>query len=65
MKAIKSKLTQKEQVFSEEEFAELARTSWWQKNFKKFTLTDLRGRPVVNTEIPKDVKKIKIKNNEG
>lgn len=65
MKAIKSKLTQKEQVFSEEEFATLARTSWWQKNFRKFTITDLRGRPMIATEIPKDVKKIKIKKNEG
>ena len=65
MKAVKSKLTQKETVYSEEEFATLARTSWWQKNFKKFTVTDLRGRPVVNTEIPKDIKKTKIKKDEG
>ena len=61
MKSIKSKLTQKETIYSEEEFATLTRTSWWQKNFKKFIMTDLRSRPIISTEIPKDLKKIKVK----
>lgn len=65
MKAIKSKKTSKEQVFSEEEYAVMVKTSWWQKNHSRFSVTDLRGRPVINTEIPKDVKKIKVKKNEG
>jgi len=62
MKEIKSKKTGYVQILSEEEFALLVRKP---EILKRFTVTDLRSRPVISTEIPKDLKKIKVKKNEG
>ena len=61
MKIITSKKTKKEQSYTDEEFGKLSRTSWWQKNSTRFTVTDLRARPLINTDIPKIEKKITVK----
>jgi len=58
MKEIKSKKTGRVQILTEEEFINIARKPWL---LKRFNVTDLRGRPMVQTAIPEDVKKIKVK----
>lgn len=58
MKEIKSKKTGKIQVLTEEEYAQLTRKP---ELLKRFIVTDLRSRPIVNPEIPKIKEKIKVK----
>ena len=64
MKEIKSKKTGRIQILTEEEYAQLVRKPTL---LSRFTVTDLRSRPVVNPVIP-DIKEKKIKvktKNEG
>lgn len=61
MKELKSKKTGKIQVVTEDEYAQIVRKP---ELLKKFTVTDLRSRPVINPITP-EVKLKKIKKNEG
>lgn len=60
MKELKSKKTGTVQIVTEEEYAQITRRP---ELLKKFTVTDLRARPVVSPAVPNV--KSKIKKNEG
>lgn len=58
MKEARSKKTGKIQIWTEEEYAQVVRKP---ELLKRFIVTDLRTRPVINPQIPTLNEKIKVK----
>jgi hypothetical protein len=61
MKELKSKLTGKVSVYSDEEYAQMVNSG--NIDMKKFIVTDLRMRPLIPSlkQVPVEIKKIKPK----